>query len=1150
MSIPDPLAFPYSDNDRLTVGARLTAEIEADPSRLDVASGYFSPSVWGALGSALDRLSEFRLLIGKDHELDRLSPREESAQLDLLVRNAIAGETQPQGLINRGEAEQVASLIRFLEAHRDRQTGEVVKLWRGSGFLHAKAYILNGSVGIGSANFTAPGLHSNRELVGWRQDRDVVAKVRDWFDGYWDHPDSVPYTDELIRVLAATPLVSDHYTPYEVLIRTLAERYGTEPPESLRSARLKLHWFQEDAVQRVTRLLEGPAHGALLADAVGLGKTYMAMGVIHHYLYRRAERRGEGRPVLLIIPAALEDTWRRALDQANLAWACELLTTQRLRGDFNPADHAGADLVVIDEAHRLRGGGTWFRKAVDLVSAGEDAIDRRVLLLTATPVNTGMQDLVNLLRVMTKNNRGAWAPEIADFERHLARVEKHGADPFPILDRALVRRSRGDVLAAWENARAAGQMLSPVKLPKRRTEHIDYRYEQADGDLFTDFATTLRSLSLAPYHLDRFRGPAPDVPPPTIPGPGMPVLDTPAFPPGSLAALLAAGLLTRFQSSLPAIRASLRRLDAVLHRFDEALRMDPPRLLDLKDSPRVRQLLRDEATGDDRDDEEPLDPEAEDGLADTQLEQAWQDVLDTASPLSDPDEYRLDEIRAALAADRDLVGGLLSRLPDDQHDGKFDALLTALRTDRPNRKGAPALAGGRTLIFSQFRDTARYLHARLTEHEAQIGRAALIDGGTPTKDRTRIAAFFDPNRSAQPELAARSEGADAPRLLISTDVLAEGHNLQLADTVINFDLHFNPQVAVQRAGRVDRLGSPHATVRLVSMLPPENLDQHIGLLARLDERFRRIHGLGLGDESVTPLPADIQGRTLEQMRRLYADDATVLDEIERSWTFGSTDYMRAALTAFLSTAARERLREIPVGVASVKSLPDDWQHGEGVFIAMAEPSPRHGAQRETYWRFYPRQADGEYGDPLTDDVEIFRAISCRDSEPRAELPSTPEGPGVFDWDLISRAARELAATLNMQRAQAEIRRGATERSRRIRSELRADATDTPRLDALLDRLLQVAVEDYDARTGARAFDEARRRLKRARTTGERQEATVETVERGLALLGEPEDQDATAGTSTVAPEDIRLVAYEALVTGPHTPAAAGEQLPIAPGAHA
>src|SRR5207342_2195200 len=109
----------------------------------------------------------------------------------------------------------------------------------------------------------------------------------------------------------------------------------------------------------------------------------------------------------------------------------------------------------------------------------------------------------------------------------------------------------------------------------------------------------------------------------------------------------------------------------------------------------------------------------------------------------------------------------------------------------------------------------------------RVGRVMLTDGAVSSKGRARITAFFDPDRAAAADMEARSAGEDPPRVLVSTDVLAEGHNLQLADTVVNFDLHFNPQVAVQRAGRVDRLGSPHQTVYLVSFLPPEGLDRHI-----------------------------------------------------------------------------------------------------------------------------------------------------------------------------------------------------------------------------------------------------------------------------------------------------------------------------------
>ena len=152
---------------------------------------------------------------------------------------------------------------------------------------------------------------------------------------------------------------------------------------------------------------------------------------------------------------------------------------------------------------------------------------------------------------------------------------------------------------------------------------------------------------------------------------------------------------------------------------------------------------------------------------------------------------------------------------------------------------------------------------------------------------------------------------------------------------------------MQRAGRIDRIGSPHKTVYLVSFLPPESLERHIGLLARLDERFRRIHGLGLGDEQVTPLTTDRQVQTLEQIRRLYADDVSVLDEVERTWTLGSTDYMRQPLEAFLAEAGVERqVRQIPVGVSSVRRLPP--QTGSvGPGRSLRWPGPRLAAVSAT-----------------------------------------------------------------------------------------------------------------------------------------------------------------------------------------------------------
>jgi superfamily II DNA or RNA helicase len=1110
----DLLDAAYSDNHRQTVADRLAGEVEVDPSRLWVCSGYFAVSVWAALSQALEKVEDFRLLLGKDYQFGAVAPGQEERRLADMVQAAIRGDTEPDRLIGRSDAEQVAELIAFLERHRDGEPA--VKLWEGPGFLHAKAYLLAASAGIGSANFTYNGLTANRELVGWRQDRQAVREVTDWFAGYWDDPTARPYTDELIAALGASPLVSDAYTPFEVLLKTLAVRYGIEEPPELAGAEFTLKWFQEQAVQRLVRLLNGPAGAALLADAVGLGKTYMALGVIHHYVYEsRMRRRGRGRPVLIVAPASLVPMWRDVLERHQLEWACELLTTQTLHAGFDPSPHVGAELVVVDEAHRLRGRGQWFDSMMRLLFRGEAADERRVLLLTATPVNTDMDDLVALLDVATRKNRQVWAPTIADYADHLRRVERRGADPFPLLDRFVVRRSRSDVLRAQQAARATGERYGEeLTLPDRRPAHAAYDYGPGQGDVFNEFASTLRRLSLAPYDLERYRHDdsglqaAADARADyernvaayglTVDDPTGLSEDVPTRP-GTIAALYAAGLLTRFQSSLRAIDRSRVRLHAVLGRCLDAVHRDPPRLPDLSQR-RVHQLLRQEV-GVDLDDEEQVQ----------RLEDDWDDAL-TAAPWVDPAAYDLATVRTALQADLERVERLRQSLPVEADDGKVDALLKALQRDPADAApGKPGLAGMPVLVFSQFRDTAVYLHEQL---EARGVDVELLHGGITDQARANLADPFDPDRADVDDVR--------DKVLVSTDVLAEGYNLQNAQAVVNFDLHFNPQVAVQRSGRIDRIHSPHHTVYLVSFTPPESLNAHIGLLGRLDDRFRRIHGLGLGDEPVTELSGDVQHRTLEQMKQLYcADDPTVLDETEESGLLRSTDGMRLVLDMFLRRAGRERIDRIPYGVSSVRRRPADADLPPGAFLAFAEPDTG-----QTHWRYYPQRHDG-WGNAHTDEMRMFRAINCDEHEPRAELPDPPPGPTCIDWDLVARAAGELADELNTARVTAARRAGSATNQFRTQVQRKTAGTDVDATD-LLDRLEEVDLVRWRHEPDWRDVEARLKRVDDILDPHDRDRALADVFDQALDVLGPPQEHPDQQEPQRLEAHQMRLVSYETI----------------------
>ncbi len=1067
-----PLA--YTDNERVTVATRLLDELRRDPRQLDVATGYLTPSVWTALGGVLPTVQHFRLLLGKDYELTRAGRETAEDTIQALVQTALTTELGRVPLPTRDEAAAVRGWLAFLARPNDAVD---VRVW-SDGFLHAKAYLLAATAGVGSANFTAAGLATNKELVAWREDRSVVAELQDWFDDHWAR--ATPYKAELQALLAASRFGTTAYTPYDVLIRVLADRYGTDRPPALERAHFTLQWFQEDAVFRLIRLLDGPARGALLADAVGLGKTYMALGVIHHVLYAaRGPRPGRGRPVLLVVPASVERMWQAALESAGLDWACRVVTLQSLRAETDVTPWQHADLVVVDEAHRLRGGGVWFRRLLDIVTRrGEPP---QVLLLTATPVHTGLKDLTHLLRVLTKNRRDVWAPAVADFDAYLRRVERHEVDPFPVLDRAVVRRSRSDLLRAQAERAAAGFQDAPLVLPVRQPTHV--RYADAttgDAGLFARFATTVRALTLVPYQLDRFRTAAAG--------------EAIASRPSELAGLVLAGLLKRYESSLRAVRTSLARLDAVLAATETGLAADPPQVLNLQD-PEVKRALAQEAAGDDDEDPEP----------------DWEPVWQRQAPLADPATFDRAAARAALAADRAHLAALRTALPAEATDGKI-AALRALLTD-PRRLGTE-----RVLVFSQYRDTAAYIAACLDQDPA-VGPVGLIHGGTPAATRAALTAPFDPHTPGAP-------GEAAVRVLVSTDVLAEGHNLQRAAAVVNFDLPWNPQVVVQRAGRIDRLDSPHPTVHLVSFLPSEGLEAHLGLVQALDRRFGLIHHLGLGDEPVTQLAGDYQATTFEQLRRLYQDDPTVFDDIERAMTLASSDYMRAPLEHFLQAAGAAQVAAIPVGVQSLKRAPTGWP--PGTFIAWRHGAPGSG---ETLWRYYPD--DG--GAVLTDESALFRAIVCMPEEPRADAGDLPLEPGgLIDWDLLRRAAAEAADALNRRYATAQVARGASEASRRLRQDFLSLATVTgytgADLDAVLDRLEEVRVEDVDHRPAYRALREALRAARRDPANPEAPAAVGRAVALAGELWGAPEGVPA-ADAQPVAAADLVLVAWERIVAG-------------------
>src|SRR5262249_14027816 len=250
-------------------------------------------------------------------------------------------------------------------------------------------------------------------------------------------------------------------------------------------------------------------------------------------------------------------------------------------------------------------------------------------------------------------------------------------------------------------------------------------------------------------------------------------------------------------------------------------------------------------------------------------------------------------------------------------DGKLQRLKQLLAGD---------LKGKKVLIFSTFKDTTRYLHQSLTEDARWLKaagnpRVRRIDSGNHPEERGHIISQFAPVASGRTDF----QSVQAPGrienpsygdidILISTDVLSEGQNLQDCGIIINYDLTWNPIRLVQRNGRIDRIGSLHAEIGIYNMFPEDELEALLHLIERLTQRITTIDDLGLLDASV--LGEVVHPRTFNTLRRIRDEDGTVLDEEEARAELAGPEMLLKHLKEMLNRESSETLEELPNGIHS------------------------------------------------------------------------------------------------------------------------------------------------------------------------------------------------------------------------------------------
>ena len=835
----------------------------------DIATGFFDVGALLALDGKWQKLEKIRILMGDQVSLktkrafsDALSDRLEFLNSDLEAEK----QTNP---FLRG-VEAVVEAIR---------SGKIeCRVYRKKKF-HAKAYITHAKFDVigaqalvGSSNFTKPGLGENIELNIQVQSGREVAQLQEWFEDHW--VDAEPVREEVLKV------VKRHlhaYTPFEVYAKALHEYFrghqltAGQWDEHQSDMFHHLDRYQQEAYWSLMKI--GRRHGgAFLCDGVGLGKTFVGLMLIERLVLH------ENKRVVVFAPkAAKEGVWEPHLrewlpnlggvtgtaDFSNLVLFSH--TDLNRKRDF-PARFkniaALADAVIVDEAHHFRNRGRQARP--------DDTEDRRsrywrlfdlldghtrpklLFLLTATPINNRLADFRHMAELFTRGDDSYFASTLGvnNFTARFNQLEKRLQDALGgeaaslqndlyvqardllttdgIFEALVVQRSRSYAKESQLQERGDSAAFPDRSPPKVAEYSIRKSYGQMLDMFQRAFERKEPLFSLAIYYpLAHYIGPDEDINP------------TEQNRQKQIVGLIRTLFLKRFESSVHAFERSLDRLMRKLLAFVEVHSQTPT------EQYRYEQWKLDHAEVIGYRPQPSLSFEDETDEEDLEEDIVPQELLEHVTDLS-RDDYDVPAILDEALLDLDQIARFLraTRRFDPAQDDKLKKLRRLLNTKD--------MAGRKVLIFTEFADTARYLHSQLKA--ADVEGLAQLDSGSKT-DRAETIRSFSPYYNGSSSAALSQGGKPEIRVLISTDVLSEGLNLQDATRLVNYDIHWNPVRLMQRIGRVDRRLNLQIEKRLIAdnpetaadrgkviywnFLPPDELNNILSLYTRVTNRCWR-----------------------------------------------------------------------------------------------------------------------------------------------------------------------------------------------------------------------------------------------------------------------------------------------------------------------
>ncbi len=935
----------------------------------DFCVGYFNLRGWKQLDSRIEQWSGgdgncCRLLVGmqrlpREELLQELRISKDDNEIDnqtaLWLKKKLAEEFRDQLTFGVPTNEDEKGLQRLAKQIKAKKV--VVKLFLRHA-LHAKLYLLfrpdpiNPIIGyLGSSNLTFSGLSSQGELNIDVLDNDACNKLALWFEDRWDDRWCIDISDELVEIINESWAREELIPPYHIYIK-MAYHLSQEARTGLSEFRIprefdeKLFEFQKAAVKIAAHHIN-KREGVLIGDVVGLGKTLMATAVA------RILEDDLGLETLILCPKNLVEMWEDYRDQYRLR--ARVLSISQVITKL--PDLRRFRLVLIDESHNLRNReGKRYRAIQEYINENES----RVILLTATPYNKTYLDLSNQLRLFVPEDRELGIrPEtlirkIGKDEfmkkhqcsmRSLAAFEKseYTDDWRELMRLFLVRRTRSFIQENYaetdlENGRKfltfsdGTRSYFPVRSPKTVKFPIDDsdpsdQYAKLYGP---DVVNAINSLKLPRYGLGNYVKATPKKPPTTSEAI---ILQDLSRAGKRLMGFCRTNLFKRLESSGQAFILSINR--HILRNYIVLNAIEKNMLLPIgtQDSGLLDSRLWDEdvdatsvVTGLFNDENDSEDSDARENHDTLDTEDDYKTHAEEVYNIY-ASEYksRFKWLRPSLFSKglaKDLADDAQSFLSilkdcgtwDSKQDAKLEALYKLIENKHPTEK---------ILIFSQFADTVRYLEEQLSLK--QVSKLSGVTGDA--KNPTALAWRFSPVSNEKRE---RISPENELRILIATDVLSEGQNLQDCSIVVNYDLPWAIIRLIQRAGRVDRIGQKAENIFCYSFLPAEGVERIIRLRARVRQRLQENAEVVGTDEAFFEDDRDDQA-----VVDLYNEMAGILDgEDDTEVDLASYAYQIWKNAIDANSKLKKIIPAMPPVVHSTRKLLPESTKPEGVLVYM------------------------------------------------------------------------------------------------------------------------------------------------------------------------------------------------------------------------